>query len=250
MKTQLTTLITLIAGWLYADAIPVDFGPSRIVEGSFFHYVPTLGLNNTHLNGQTVPLDLDFGQHFVRLFTATSGLSLSLGFTLDGNLLVPSNFNYGPLDLGNGYYTDAQGQQIGTAIDLFGYFGSGSFNRPGNALTSMQLYALLPPDLQRPADLYGFHFDLTLPQADAFITEDGNPNGWRSDGTTYVSLSASEPHAVFGIGPDIPRDRDVPDGGSTWGLFLLGCLGLAVTKLVEKAAKETDIKCIGRETAG
>ena len=164
MKRTLTILFTLLTTRLYADIIPVDFGPPGVHHGGEYHYIPTAGLDNTNLNGQSVSLDFGFGSHFIRAFTVTASLGFSLGLTFDGGYLFPPGYPIGQqLDLGSGYFTDAQGQQIGSATALFGYYGSGSFNRPGNALTSMQIYLNLALGLPRPLDLYGFHLDLTLP---------------------------------------------------------------------------------------
>lgn len=235
MKRTLTVLFSLLTTSLHADIIPVDFGPPGVHHGFEYHYIPTAGLDNTDLNGQNLSLDFGFGSHFIRAFTLTTNLSFSLGLTLDGGYLFPPGFPISQqLDLGSGYFTDAQGQKIGSATALFGYYGSGSFNRPGNALTSMQIYGSLGLGLPRPLDLYGFHLDLTLPDIDAFITEDGNPNGWRSDFTTYVAISAGGPqrrNGIFGVGPNVPADV-VPDGGSTYGLLFMSLVAVFGVKRV------------------
>ncbi len=231
MKAKLAVLISLIIPCL-VQAVPVDFGPSGVVREPFrYRYITGVGLDNVPLAGQTLALDFTFGAHFVRAFTVTPDLLFSLGVDLDGGYLFPPDSNISQqLSLGSGYFTDANGQRIGEATPLFGYYGSGSYNRPGNALTNMQIYA--ETDFpSRPIDLYGFHFDLTLPTIDAFITEDGNPNGWNDAYTTYAYIAAvpthTRPHPVFGIGPDIPRDITVPDSGAT-----LLLLGLALSWLV------------------
>lgn len=230
MKKTLTLLFTFLTTSLYATIIPVDFGPPGVHHGGFeYDYIPTAGLDNTHLNGQNLSVDFGFGSHFIRAFTLTTNLGFSLGLTLDGGYLFPPGFPISQqLDLGSGYFTNAQGQRVGSATALFGYYGSGSFNRPGNALTSMQIYGSLALGLPRPLDLYGLHLDLTLPDIDAFITEDGNPNGWRRHNTTYVAIDARGPYprnSIFGVGPNIPADI-VRDNGSTFLLFTLACLCL------------------------
>jgi hypothetical protein len=147
--------------------------------------------------GQNIDIDFSFqnGQ-FIRLFTATkNSFQIDAFFRINNAPLSALNF------AGSGFLTDNHGAEVGPAVALEAFPVTDLLHEVGVDL-------LLRPLTSNavPADVYGIHLDLTLPNSPGFEFGDGPVGG--------VTFAAN----VLGIGPDIPRDI-VPDFGST-ALFL------------------------------
>jgi hypothetical protein len=147
-------------------------------------------------DGQNIVFDFSFENgEFIRLFTATKSFQMDAFFRINNAPLPALNFT------GSGYLTDNFGAQLGPAVSLQAFPVTDLVNEVGvdfllRPLTSNAV----------PADVYGIHLDLTLPNSPPFGFGEGPPGGVTFDGN------------VFGIGPGVPRDI-VPDTGSTL-LFL------------------------------
>lgn len=186
------TLITVIAlALVSARADTLDLGPNGSTYYRAYEYS---GLNGTQLNGQTLSVDLNFSTQ-VHLFQGSwSGFLVGLAVQTSGGESFIT---------GTGYVMDINGTPLGAGV-------LGSANT-----TNLMYVGLLPVlyGLGRPSDIYGVHFDITLPDLDATIVAGGIElfdndlvdNGHRPD--------------PFRIGPH------VPEGGKTY-LLLLIPLGL------------------------
>jgi len=110
-------------------------------------------LNGMQLNGQTVSIDLVFSTQ-VHLFRNSLDFLIFFTFlTSDGESFIT----------GTGYVTNALGNPM-TATD----------GRLWSASTTDTMFVGLSPcdfGLERPSDIYGTHFDLTLPDIDASILD-------------------------------------------------------------------------------
>ena len=183
-----------------ATPIPIDLGSTGVILGS---HTVDLVAPNVQFQGQTIAMDFSFqnGQ-FIRLFTATKSFQIDTLLRINNApLLPPLNFT------GSGFLEDNQGGALGPTITL-----QASPVTDLGSQTGVDL--LLRPVASNavPADAYGFHLDLTLPDSPGFGFGDGG--GVTFDGN------------VFGIGPDdIPRDI-VPDLGSTALLLTIALGGL------------------------
>jgi len=207
LSTAIVVLGLVAAGRMYAGPIEIDLGGPHKITSDLS--LPFDALNNTAIGGQTLSIDLTISNdEFVRLFTKTSPL-FDVSITLQTNGTNKHDFLQG-----TGYLVDSQGM----AIPGFGVTGTAS----GHDLLSIGLFPLLKDkngtpnnDLPRPLDFFGIHFDLTFPDAhNESIQVIGGEFGLFSN-----------PGAVFGVGPGIPRDI-VPDSGSTLLLLSVGVIGL------------------------
>lgn len=185
-----------------AIPLPIDLGSTGVVNGS---RTVDLVAPAVQFEGQNVIFDFSFqNDEFIRLFTATKSFQMDAFFRINNAPLPPLNF------AGSGYLTDKLGGQLGPAVslqafpvtDLVSEIGVDFLLRP---LTSNAV----------PADVYGIHLDLTLPNSPGFGFGHGPVGG--------VTFAAN----VFGIGPGIPRDI-VPDSGST-ALFLTITFGSLIS---------------------
>ena len=222
MRKTLLLLATLgcSISWASAHAttITIDLGPPERVTGE--KIVSFSDLSDLQLNGQTVSLDLIFsGNNFVRLFKSTNSSFLLLPM-LDvfgaGTINNPT---------GSGYLFDEAGNPI-SSVTSFG--GSVTADLGGEAfrLALGGFFPLLADDPGKPGedgpfplDIYGAHFDITMPNGSGFHVTGGElglfPNG-------------SEPwHNQFQIG-------DVPDSGST---LLLGFVALVLLFTFDAAVR-------------
>ena len=204
---RLLTVAAFLVSGSVAVAIPLSVDlktpetPGVIDDGIPLAVV--LETPNVQFQGQTIAMDFSFqnGQ-FIRLFTATKSFQIDTLLRINNApLLPPLNFT------GSGFLEDNQGGALGPTITL-----QASPVTDLGSQTGVDL--LLRPVASNavPADAYGFHLDLTLPDSPGFGFGDGG--GVTFDGN------------VFGIGPDdIPRDI-VPDLGSTALLLTIALGGL------------------------
>jgi len=234
---MIRALITLLFFPLTAAyAIPTgtaDLGPSRIVfPGDAARSAVTIGLTGTQLNGDTISFDVLFGGgHFVRAFSQTGGLIVDFRLPLDGNAPFPSDNPF--INMGSGYFLDQNGNQVGNPTPLMGNFES--FVPPFNA-DDVAIFGSLALNTPRPLDLYGFHFDLEISLPGGVIDETGPFS--RFEAITITGTGFDAAHTVFGIGPNIPSDRQVPESGSTLVLFGVALCALIVGK---KLPSERDV---------
>ncbi len=196
MKKKLFLLATLgcSISWAstYATTITIDLGPpGRVTGGKIVSFNDPSDLR---LNGQTVSLDLVFsGNGFVRLFKSTNSTFLLLPM-LDvfgaGTINNPT---------GSGYLFDKAGNPIKSVTS----FGGSVTTDPGGEGFRLALggfYPLLADGTGGPADIYGAHLDITMPNGSAFDV---------TGGELGFFPNASQPwHDHFQIG-------DVPDSGCT-----------------------------------
>jgi len=196
-----------VAPLAFATAIPiqVDLGPTGVVFGSRTVDLPA---PNVQFQGQNIVFDFSFRNgEFIRLFTATKSFQMDAFFRINNAPLPPLNF------AGSGYLTDNLGGQLGPAVSLQAF--------PVTDLVSeVGVDFLLRPLTSNavPADVYGIHLDLTLPDSPGFGFGIGPFGGVTFDGN------------VFGIGPGVPHDI-VPDQGSTLLLLSLASLTLILAQL-------------------
>ena len=203
----MNVLVLVAAGTSYADPIEIDLGSPPNVTSHLS--IPFNALNETIVGGETISLDLAIvNSEFVRLFTVTSSL-FDVSITLQTNGTTKHDFLQG-----TGFLIDSQGM----AIPGFGVTGRAS----GNDLLTIGFFPLLKDengtpntDLARPLDFFGIHLNLTFPDKD-------NPSIQVIGGEFGLF---SNPDAVFGVGPGVPRDI-VPDSGSTLLLLSVGVIGL------------------------
>jgi hypothetical protein len=196
MKKKLLLLATLgcsiSCASTYATTITIDLGPPGRVTGQ--KIVSFSGLDYLRLNGQTLSLDLVFsGNGFVRLFQNTSSAFLFLPI-LDvfgaGTIHNPT---------GGGYLFDQTGHRISSVTS----FGGSVTTDPGGEDVRLALggfFPLLADGTGRPADIYGVHLYIKLPNNSAFDV---------TGGELGLFPNALQPwHDKFQIG-------DVPDSGCT-----------------------------------
>ena len=191
-----------------ADAvtIPIDLGSTGVVNSGRTADLPA---PSVQFQGQSIVFDFSFQNgEFIRLFTASKDFQMDAFFRINNAPLPPLNF------AGSGYLTNNLGGQLGPAVslqafpvtDLVNEVGVDFLLRPltGNAV---------------PADVYGIHLDLTLPDSPGFGFGAGPVGGVGFYGN------------LFGIGPGVPRDI-VPDQGSGTLLLLgIGLLGPIMASL-------------------
>jgi hypothetical protein len=216
MKLRLCFLLLLPLGasHLFALTIPIDLGSPRVVHpaetGSVLS-VQFADSNGTVLNGQNVSFDFVFREaRFVHLFSASASEFNFIGyFFLSGSL--PSHSL-----VGNGYAFDAQGKPY---VGSFSGAGVGSLNTPDNPVV-IAIVDVFESDnnntrngLIPPFDVYGVHFDFTLPDApDVKIT-----NG---EFSLNVGFNDAGRVAPFAIG-------SVPETGSALAMLAIALLALA-----------------------
>ena len=146
-----------VAPLAFAIAIPiqVDLGPTGVVFGSRTVDLPA---PNVQFQGQNIVFDFSFRNgEFIRLFTATKSFQMDAFFRINNAPLPPLNF------AGSGYLTDNLGGQLGPAVSLQAF--------PVTDLVSeVGVDFLLRPLTSNavPADVYGIHLDLTLPDSPGF----------------------------------------------------------------------------------
>jgi hypothetical protein len=182
-----------------AIPVPVNLGPTGVVYNS---RTVDLAAPSVQFEGQTIGIDFTFqnGQ-FIRLFTATKHtFQIDAFFRINNAPLPPLNF------AGSGFLTDNQGAKIGPPVALEAFPVTDLFHEIGVDLVLRPLTSNAVP-----ADVFGVHWDLILPNSPEFGFGDGPVGG--------VTFTAN----VLGIGPGVPRDI-VPDVGST-ALFLTIALG-------------------------
>src|SRR5437868_9535455 len=196
MKKKLLLLATLgcsiSCASNYATTITIDLGPPGRVTGQ--KIVSFSGLDYLRLNGQTLSLDLVFsGNGFVRLFKNTNSAFLFLPM-LDvfgaGTIHNPT---------GSGYLFD----KIGNRISSVTSFGGSVTTDPCGEEVRLALggfFPLLADGAGVPADIYGAHLSIKLPNNSAFDV---------TGGELGFFPNASQPwHNKFQI-------VDVPDSGGT-----------------------------------
>jgi hypothetical protein len=213
---RLLALAAFLVRASVAVAIPlaIDLGPTGVVLRDS-RTVECAG-PDVRFEGQNIAIDFSFQNgEFIRLFTATKkSFQIDAFFRINNAPLPPLNF------AGSGYLTDNQGGALGPPITLQAFPVTDLVNEVG-----VDLLLRLLTSNALPADIYGIHLDLTLPDCPGFGFGDG-PVG----GVTFAG-------DIFGIGPGIPRDI-VPDLASTFLLLSLGLVGLVVARTVRLPRKQ------------
>lgn len=204
-KTLIMGLILAYAGSVGATEIAVDLGPrnNNLTTELFAPFSSTAFV----FDGRTLSIDLTFNGEFIHLFKETFE-----GFAI-GTYLQISGTGTEILDpIGSGYTVGADGQQNGlTWIQDSGGLsgGDGSFIN-----ATLPLGFMLPLNFgQAPADIYGLHFDLTMP-ANGDFTSAGGFIRFATDAWGRPAWSNT-----FAVGPHVPEN-----GGTGW--MLLSALGL------------------------
>jgi hypothetical protein len=198
---RLLTVAAFLVSGSVAVATPlwVDLGPTGVVHNN---RTVDSGAPDVQFAGQNIDINFLFqnGQ-FIRLFTATkNSFQIDAFFRINNAPLSALNF------AGSGFLTDSHGADLGPAVALEAFPVTHHFHQVGVDLVLRPLISDVVP-----ADVFGIHLDLTLPNSPEFGFGHGPPGGVTFDGN------------IFGIGPGVPRDI-VPDFGST-ALFLTIALG-------------------------
>ncbi len=193
LRTAIALMILASPHAVQGTAIQIDLGPPGTYATDIT--IPFSALNGTALAGQSLSVDFVFANsEFLRLFTATTSFSVLITLQTNGSGLV------GFLQ-GTGYLTDI----LGSALEPPEILGGASSD-------DGRMFAGLFPQVGRPIDIYGVHFDLTFPTSLSVAVTGGQ----------FRLLSDD---FVFGIGPGLPADI-VPETGST--AILLGMSFLAI----------------------
>ena len=196
----------LAAATALAISIPVDLGPTGIVQGV---RQVSVAAPNVSFEGQNIILDFSFQNgEFVRFFTATNFFQTDVFFRIN-DAPIPQNFT------GSGYLTDKNGNALGPSVGLQAFPVT-------NLVSEIGVDLLLRPLTSNsvPADAYGVYLDLTLPDSPGFgFVNTPAPGAIVFDGNTY------------GIGPGVPADV-VPDGGGTFALLTLGFGAVSAARFV------------------
>lgn len=214
MKTSLFAAIALA---ILATSHAVQGVPVRIDLGAPGRYstdtmVRFSALNGTALLGQSLSVDFVFtNSQYVRLFTGTTSFSVLVTLQTNG-------FGFVGFLHGTGYLTDC----LGNALEPPENLGSAS-SYDGRML--VDLY----PQVSRPIDFYGVHFDLIFPTNPTVVVTGGQ----------FRLFSNSGP---FGIGPS------VPDTGSTAILLGTGFLGIVLfSRRLDRNTRATVLEICGAE---
>jgi hypothetical protein len=231
MEMKLIAGLLLLVSSVIAHATEIDLGPSGVFRDKDHHSisttVPSLGLDGRAVDG-SISFDITFGGNFVRVFTnsgtlfARTDLVVAAGFPIP----QPNGFSH----LGNGYFVDKNGDQIGEGFNLGGGF-EGFRDAWDIAVFGGES---LP---SRPSDVYGFHFDVDVNFPGLTLDEERTVTN--SFGTSFVihdrvsaGVGGRFPwQSVFGVGPgNLPTDiTTIPESGSTAVLLAIalaavGCL--------------------------
>jgi hypothetical protein len=191
-----------------ALAIPVsvDLGPTGIVHGARSDFSVTAP--NVGFQGQNIALDFNFQNgEFIRFFTATSFFQMDAFFPIN-NAPIPQIF------AGSGYLSDINGAALGPSVTLQAFPATNLVNQIGVDLVLRPLTSNAVP-----ADAYGIHLDLTLPNSPGF----GFVNSPAPGAITFFG-------DTFGIGPGVPANV-IPEGGGTFVVFAVGLTALIAAKI-------------------
>jgi hypothetical protein len=190
---------------LQATAIEIDLGPPLIYTGinAKVGPIPFSDLNGLSVNGSALSLDFSFSNNeFVRLFSNTSP-SFEVGITLFTNAgTFPSVVTNASAYLVDQNGNALPGGVVGTSDGSNGTMSAGFFPLLG------------PPSLPLPFDFYGVHFGFTLPNDPSVMVI----------GAEFVLFGNGDRNSKFELGPN------VPDGGDTWLLLLVGASGTLALK--------------------
>lgn len=202
MRTYLFAVIalTILASSQAVQGVAIQINVGAPGTRSSDTIIPFSDLNGTALLGQSLSADFRFANsEFVRLFTVTTAFSVSMTLQTSSSSFV--GFLHGtkaqPLQ---GFLTDS----LGSALEPPQTLGSASSD---DGSMTVGLF----PQVNRPIDFYGVHYDLIFPTNPAVVT-----------GGEFRLLSDTGP---FGLGPGLPTDI-VPDTGSTAILLGLGFVAI------------------------
>jgi len=205
MKTIiLLFLLTLTAR---ATVIPVDLGPSRVLNTDLF--VSTTGLSGTKLQGQTISLDYQFSR-LVHLFSSTDS-RFYVAIRAQTNMAPMPNTLYPSVIQAGGYAVGLNGfQGPSLSLDMNSMvFGPNVTEVLFGLAEPFGFFGATPHD---PVYLSGMHFDLTLPDIEG-VEITGLTLHFDTNATHYWNGR----WALTG---------EVPETGSTVSLFVLALLAL------------------------
>ncbi len=214
-KVVLVAAVASLSVARFAFAIPIqlNLGPQGVLS-TWPPLAPTLPrfvsfpAPDVQFQGQNIAVDFSFqNSEFIRLFTQTKYFELVVDFRVN-DAPFPQIFS------GTGYITDSQGVALGSQTTLETSVGTNGANQVNIA------QFVLVPSISNvpPVDIYGFHFDLTLPNSPGF--------GFASGTFGAVTLNAN----TLGIGPKVPPDV-ISETGRTIGLLGLGLTALVAARL-------------------
>ena len=189
----------------FAIPIPVALGPTGIVNG--VRQVDVTAPNVQFL-GQTIQLDFNFQSgEFIRLFTGTNFFQTDIFFRIN-SAPIPQIFT------GSGYLTSFNGDALGPRVILQAFPVTDMQSQIGVDLLLRPLTSFAVP-----ADAYGIHLELTLPDSPGFgFVNSPGPGAIVFDGN------------LFGIGPGIPVDL-VPEVNNTIALFAVALAALTAARI-------------------
>jgi len=197
MKTSLYAAVALaiVASSEAVQGVSIQISLGAPGALSFDTKVPFNDLNGTALLGQSVSVDFMFtSSEFARLFTVTTDPLVLL------TLQTKNSGSVGFLQ-GTGQLID----NLSKALEPPETLGSAT-SSAGTMIVG------LSPQVKRPIDFYGVHYDLTFPNNPGVAVTEGE----------FRLFSDSGP---FGIGPGVPADI-VSDTGGTAILLGLGFFGM------------------------
>jgi hypothetical protein len=188
-----------------AIPVPLDLGPTGIVHD---HRIVSITAPNVAFQGQNIILDFSFQSgEFIRLFSATKFFQMNAQFGIN-NAPIPQNF------AGSGFLTDINGDALGPSVTMEAFPITNLVNQIGVDLVLRPLTSNAVP-----ADVYGVHLDLTLPNSPGFGFVNSFPGLFAFEGN------------IFGIGPGVPANVVVPEGGGTLAFFAVGLTALITAKV-------------------
>jgi hypothetical protein len=199
----------LAATNLQAIPISIDLGPrGSVIE----RYLDFSGFEGTQMAGQSFSLDFSFpDSEFLRIYTTLGGAgSFSAFLFLYANAGNPFENTF-PFR-GSGYVTDANDQQ---------YSYPAIHNTGNNGIFFLGLHPFISTAIQNielgPLDIYGIHYDLTLPDLEGIEIVSSQLGIFGPGGFDFEIPNIA-------VGPGIPDHQSVPDTGSTLLLLTLALI--------------------------
>lgn len=220
MRITSALLSLLFAAAANAVTINIDLGPNRVLHSPLL-FNPT-DLTGIPLAGQTISVDYDFGNTFVRLFPQTGRNWFFASYFLTDVTLQTGGIAGLAGFRSVGYLTGADGSAV---TDIFtNVWGGGGWSDDPDDLARFigGSICFLEPFLHVGVgtfpgrlNFYGAHFDVTLPNFPGhYIT------GEQQLHFSPVSGYNHQWQNIWAIGPQ------VPEGGSSLALLVIGVVAV------------------------
>lgn len=160
MKLSLAAALLLSAASAQATLITIPLTPNNHVYNELI--VPTSDFDGLTLSGQTMSLDFTFGSSFVHLFPGTSRSFAVLP------MLQIQGVGFLPYAIGQSWTVGATGERNSSVFQIGGDGSFGVTSYDTNPFNFELGHAF--PVFYTPGsfDIYGFHSEITLPDAPGF----------------------------------------------------------------------------------